>query len=131
MKYAQLHLRHLFWLVLLAALPLFSACDGVPPEPKPGAPPLAFHYRKAQIPGKGLVAGIENTSPGETLSDFVIKISSKEDQRSYRIGKTLRPEDSMTVGWVELDGWKLKEDDQLSISCEQYADAATSTVTTP
>lgn len=129
MKLPQLHLRDLVWLLLPALL--LPACNDVHLGLSPGAPPVAFHYRKAQLPGKGLVAGIENTSRRETLSEFVVKVSSKEDQRSYRIGKILEPEDSMTVGWVELDGWKLKEGDQLSISCEQYAEPATSTVTKP
>ena len=101
--------------------------------PKPGSPPVTFQYRQAQVPGKGLVAGVENTSKTETLSNFVVKVSSQDAQRngSYRVTKFLEPEDSMTIGWVELDGWELKVDDHLSISCEQYAEAATSTVTAP
>lgn len=125
--------RDISWLVLLAALPLLTSCDVVTTGPKPGSPPVSFHYRKAQIPGKGLVAGIQNTSTTETLTNFVVKVTSKDEQRngSYRVSKSLQPEDSMTIGWVELDGWELKVDDRLAVACEQYADEATSTVTAP
>jgi hypothetical protein len=120
-------------LALLLLLPLLAACDSASTGPKPGAPPVSFRYRQAQIPGKGLVAGIENQSTTETLSNFVIKVSSQDAQRngSYRVGKFLEPEDSMTIGWVELDGWELQADDRISVTCEQYAEAATSTVTRP
>lgn len=111
----------------------FASCDTSAVGPKPGAPPVSFHYRKSQIPGKGLVAGVENRSKTEALSNFVIKVSSKDAQRngSYRVHKLLEPEDSMTIGWVELDGWQLEVDDRLSLTCKEYADPATSSVTAP
>ena len=109
------------------------ACDAASVRTKRGAPPVTFRYRKAQIPGKGLVAGIENASRTETLSNFVVKVYSQDAQRkgSFRVTKQLKPEDSMTVGWVELDGWELEAGDRLSLTCEAYAEAATSTVTAP
>jgi hypothetical protein len=77
----KLSCRASFWLVPLVMLPTLLSCNNAPFGRKPGAPPVAFHYRNAQLPGKGLVAGIENTSTSETLSEFVVKVSSKDGPR--------------------------------------------------
>lgn len=96
-------------------------------SPKPGAPPLEFSFRKSQIPLRGVVAGIRNASTAETLEEFVVRVEAPEEEgiRSYRVEVPLKPEDSITVGWVELDGWALKPGQTLSVSCEQYTEPAT------
>lgn len=100
---------------------------------RPGPPPVEFSFRKSQIPLRGMVIGIRNTSERETLDNFIVRVTSpgEKDERSYRVEKPLKPHDSITVGWVELDGWKLKPGDELTITCKQYAGEAKVTVPKP
>lgn len=69
-----------------------------------------------------MVAGVRNTSDEETLENLVIRVSSREEEaeRSHRLKIELLPQDSITVGWQELDGWKLHPGDELTVSCDQY-----------
>ncbi|MCA9068425.1 MAG: hypothetical protein KDA84_05860 [Planctomycetaceae bacterium] len=103
------------------------------PDPKPGPPPVEFSFRKSKIPLQGMVAGVWNTSEQETLESLVVRVSSPEEEgeRSHHLWKTLRPQDSITVGWQELDGWKLKPDDVLKITCDQYRDEVFITIPQP
>lgn len=103
------------------------------PEPKAGPPPIVFSFRKSKIPLQGMVAGVRNTSEEETLENLVVHVSSPEEEgeRSHRLQIKLLPLDSITIGWQELDGWKLKPDDELKITCDQYQGERTATVPEP
>ncbi len=39
--------------------------------------------------------------------------------------------DTITVGWVELDGWKLKPRDEVTIECKGYVTPKKVTVPNP
>lgn len=80
-----------------------------------------------------MVAGVRNTSDEETLANLVIRVSSREEEaeRSHRLKIELLPQDSITVGWQELDGWKLHPGDELTVSCDQYKGKVTVTVPEP
>lgn len=100
------------------------------PPPKPGKPPIEFSFRKSQVPTKGMVAGIRNSSDSEELSELVVQVHgpNEKGQRSHRVDSIVRPQDSITVGWVELDGWKLKAGDSLTVRCRQYTGEASDVV---
>ena len=102
--------------ILLAAV---SGC--VDNNPAPGPPPIEFSFRKSQIPLKGMVMGIQNTSDTD-LEVVTISVRSPKDEgaRSHVIETRIVPKDSITVGWVELDGWKLKPGDEVTVECTGY-----------
>ncbi len=99
-------------------------CPAPAPPPQPGPPPLKISFRKSQIPLKGLVAGINNPSPSETIRVVAVFVQGANEaaERSHRLDRDLKPLDSITVGWAELDGWKLKKQDSLRIRCEGYTE---------
>ena len=90
--------------------------------PKRGPPPLKVSFRKSQIPTEGMVAGISNPSSSESIQVVAVFVQAKgeKEERSYRIDRELKPLDSIAVGWVQLNGWKLKPGDKLRIRCEGY-----------
>src|SRR5262249_45961099 len=91
--------------------------------PKQEPRPLRLSYRKSPIPTQGMVLGINNPSNSETINVVVVFVQGKADkeERSYRLDKAVKPLNSISVGWVELDGWKLKSGDKLRIRCDGYA----------
>ena len=104
-----------------------------PAGPKTGSPPIEFSFRKAQIPTRGMVVGIKNASSSETLESLTVEIRSpsEESTRSHVVEKEVKPRDSITVGWVELDGWKLKLGDEISVTSDRYMQPKTVTVPKP
>jgi hypothetical protein len=98
-------------------------CSQPVAAPKPGPPPLKISYRKSQIPTQRMVARINNPSSSESIKVVAVFVKGKDEneERSYRIDREIKPLDSITVGWIELDGWKLKPRDKLRIRCEGYA----------
>jgi hypothetical protein len=120
-------------LVLTLRPNIFGKKEPDKPDPKPGPPPIEFSFRKSQIPLKGMVAGIRNSSKTEELSNFVVRVRSadEEGERSHRPINHLKPRDSFTVGWAELDGWKLKPGDVLTVTCDQYQGEVSVTISEP
>jgi hypothetical protein len=102
------------------AVLLLSGCA----RPRAGPPPLKVSFRKALIPTQGMVAGINNPSSAESVKVVAVFVQGKgeKEERSYRLDRMVKPLDSITVGWVELDGWKLKPGDKLRIRCQGYTD---------
>lgn len=117
--------RHTFVVGLM--LFIVYGCQGQPPAPgaAPAPPPVVFSFRESQIPTRGMVVGIQNTTTDETLEGLVVKVQSPEEEgvRSHRIGDLL-PQDTITVGWMELDGWVLKSGDEVTVSCDGYSGEA-------
>lgn len=98
---------------------LLPGCSSSKPGPPP---PLKASFRKAQIPTRGMVAGLNNSSSSESIKVETVFVQGKDEneERSYRMDATIRPRDSISIGWVELDGWKLKSGDKLRIRCDGY-----------
>jgi len=71
-----------------------------------------------------MVAGINNPSSSESIQVVAVFVRGKgeKEERSYRIDRELKPLDSISVGWIQLNGWKLKPGDKLRIRCEGYTD---------
>jgi hypothetical protein len=105
----------------LAAMGLVG-CKQPPPPEKGEAPPLQVSFRKSQVPTQGMVAGINNPSATHSLKVTAVFVQGKNDKqaRSHRLDCELKPLDTTTLGWMELDGWKLKSGDKLRIRCEGY-----------
>ena len=108
----------------LVVASLLVGCGRFASAPKAGPPPLKVSFRKSQIPTQGMVAGLTNASSTEVIKVVVVLVQGKNEKegRSYRIAREVKPLDSISVGWVELDGWKLKPGDALRIRCARYTD---------
>jgi hypothetical protein len=92
--------------------------------PKDGPPPIRVSYRPSKIPRQGMVAGLNNPSVEESLKLVAVFIQGKGETegRSYRLDRVIKPLDSISLGWLEFGGWKLKPGDKLRIRCEEYKD---------
>ena len=119
-------------IVTLVFVALLAGCGEHPQPVKPG-PPVAFSFRKSQLPAKGMVVGVQNKSSRETLTGVVVKVHSPNEKgvRSHKVDAPVEPQDTITIGWIELDGWKLKPNDLISVTCEQYSGEATAIVQEP
>ncbi|HEY7427976.1 MAG TPA: hypothetical protein VH682_27330 [Gemmataceae bacterium] len=97
-------------------------CRPQAPPPQAGPPPLRVSFRKSQIPTQGMVAGVNNPSAAESVQVVAVFVQGKgeKEERSYRLDREVKPLDSISVGWAELGGWKLKRGDKLRIRCEGY-----------
>ena len=117
-------------LFAFAASLAFAGCGA---KPRAGSPPIEFSFRKSQIPTRGMVIGIKNASPSETLKGLSVEVRSPGEAatRSHAVEKEIKPRDTITVGWVELDGWKLKPADELSVTAAGYSEPKTITVPKP
>jgi hypothetical protein len=116
---------------LAVALVLIVGCQAQQKAaPKAGPPPIEFRFRKSQVPTKGMVAGLRNASDAETLTEFIVHVrgAKEQDVRSHRVDVPVEPQDTITVGWVELDGWKLKPGDTMTVRCREYVGEATEVV---
>jgi hypothetical protein len=113
-------------ILALSSLLLVFALVGCKAEPQAGPPPIAFSFRKAQVPTRGLVVGLSNTSTNQSLTDLVVQVTAPNEQRarSHRVGGPIEPQDTITIGWMELDGWKLKPGDSLTVSCQEFSEAS-------
>lgn len=115
-------------LCLLVGLTAAAFMVGCPPVPvaaravKAGPPPFKVSFRKSQIPGQGLVANVNNKSSTEKITVAVVFVhgKSEKEDRSYRLDRELKPLDSISIGWQELGGWKLKHGDRLRIRSDEY-----------
>ena len=110
----------LFWGNMMPAQDPPKAKDEV--VAKPGQPPVKLSYRGAKVPLQGQVMGVNNTSENEklTLATVFVKGKKEKDERSYQVGKTINPQDSVTVGWAELNGWKLNSGDKVRLKFREY-----------
>lgn len=127
-------MRSMILLAFAVSLAL-AGCDEMKQGAKPraGSPPVEFSFRKSQIPTRGMVVGVKNASPSETLTGLTVEVRSpgEETTRSHVVEKEIKPRDSITIGWVELDGWKLKPGDEVSATVAGYMDPKTVTVPKP
>lgn len=107
---------------LLSAAGL-GGCQQQAAPPKAGPPPLRVSFRKSQIPTQGMVACVNNPSAEASIQVVAVFVQGKgeKQERSYRLDRQVKPLDSISVGWVEFGGWKLKPGDKLRIRCEGYA----------
>ena len=127
-------MRSIIYLAFGASLAL-AGCEELKQgaKPKAGSPPIEFSFRKSQIPTRGMVVGIKNASASETLAGLTVEVRSPGEATtsSHAVEKQIKPHDTITVGWVELDGWKLKPADELSVTAAGYTERKTITIPKP
>jgi hypothetical protein len=109
--------RHFLTLVAVA----MTACGCRPPAVV-GPPPLTASFRKASVPTKGYVVGLSNVDSPQAIHVVQIYVQSanEKDERPYRVDKSVSMKDSISLGWMELDGWPLKSGDRLRVECSGY-----------
>jgi hypothetical protein len=93
-------------------------------------PPIKISYRRSKILGQGMVAGLTNTAEGKTLRNVIVLVRSPGDghDRTYRVARSLRANGTVSVGWRELDGWKLEPGDRLKVKADGYPGCVESVV---
>lgn len=66
--------------------------------------------------------GLTNPSREQPCTIIAVSVQSDSDveRRSYRLDRTIRPLDSITIGWIECDGFELKQGDRLWIHCKEF-----------
>lgn len=82
-------------------------------------PPVSVSYRES-IAGQGMILSVTNTS-AEYLHEVTVRIKSPEGEVKEHYMVTLRPHESVNVGWLKLDGWPIPEGSEVTVSCKGYA----------
>jgi hypothetical protein len=112
-------------LLALLAMPCVAALIGCNRPVAPavaGPPPLRVSFRPSKIPTEGMVAGFNNLSELESIRVIAVFVQGKGEkaERSYRLDREIKPLDSISFGWIESNGWKLKPGDKLRVRCDRY-----------
>lgn len=110
--------RRQFLMVVATAV---MACGCRPPAAI-GPPPLKASFRKASVPTKGFVVGLSNVDSPQAIHvvQVYVKSAKEEGERPYRVDKSVATKDSISLGWMELDGWPPKSGDRLRVECSGY-----------
>ncbi len=97
-----------------------------------GEPRVSVSFRNSKVPFQGLVAGMTNNSD-QQLTGLTVTVQDPQenDRRTYQIKGGIPPHDNVDVGFLELDQWKLKAGQKLTISCDQYQGQKQVEVTKP
>ncbi len=69
--------------------------------------------------GQGLVVTVTNTSE-EFLHDVTITIESPSNEVKKHFEATLKPHDSVDIGWLKLEGWPIPEGSKVTVSCKGF-----------
>lgn len=86
------------------------------------APPVSVG-KKESLVGQGMVLVVTNTS-GDHLHDVTVDIESPSGEKKQYTVATLDPHDSISVGWLKLDGWPIPEGSTVRVSCKGFAVSA-------
>ncbi len=81
-------------------------------------PPISVGRRDSQL-GQGIVLSVTNTS-GDYLHEVKVEIRSPEGETKEHLIPTLQPHESMNVGWLKLDGWKIPEGSEVTVRVKDY-----------
>lgn len=112
-KYLQTHIQ--VWFLVTATLTLsllFSGCAN--------PPPLSVVQRDSLV-GEGKVLIITNVT-NEFLHDCTIKIQADNGNEFGPVvfAATIKPHDSVEVGWMELGDWIIEPGEKVTISARDY-----------
>lgn len=85
-------------------------------------PPISIGQRES-IVGQGKVIAITNTSD-KFLHEVLVTIESPDGEVKTFSTATLEPHESLSVGWLKLEGWPIPDGAEVSVGCKGYlADA--------
>jgi len=82
-------------------------------------PPISVATRESLV-GQGIVLEVTNTS-SDYLHEVTVDITSPSGEKKQYYQTTLKPHESVNVGWLKLDGWPIPEGSEVSVSCKGYA----------
>ncbi|VTR98218.1 hypothetical protein [Tuwongella immobilis] len=107
------------------ATPNLTGPGGVPPmekKAKPVKPPVDVSFRRAAVPTRGVVIQLANTAAREPLEKVVVTIQrpGEKSDRVFRAEKPIRPNESISVGWLELGNFAPKKGDTVRVRAEGY-----------
>jgi len=74
-------------------------------------------YRRSKVLGQGMVAGLTNGRGGENAEERGRPgpFPRRRPRPHHRVARSLRANNTVSVGWRELDGWKLEPGDRLRV----------------
>lgn len=101
----------LMLIFLLVAGFFIAGCNKV-------APPVSVSKRDSVF-GQGIVVVVTNTS-ADHLHEVEVVITSPDNEVKTFNTPTLKPHDSIDVGWAKLDGWPIPEGSSVQVSCKGF-----------
>lgn len=81
-------------------------------------PPISVG-KKESLVGQGIVLTVTNTSD-EYLHEVLVKIVSPAGETKELGMATLNPHQSISIGWLKLDGWPIPEGSEVTVSAKGY-----------
>lgn len=86
------------------------------------SPPISIGQRESMI-GQGKVLTVTNTSD-EYLHEIAVTVEAPDGVVKTYSAATLEPHESISVGWLKLDGWPIPEGAEVTVSCKGYPASA-------
>lgn len=81
-------------------------------------PPISVGQRESLV-GQGIVLAVTNTS-GDYLHEVTVTIESPTGEVKTFSTPTLEPHQSISVGWLKLEGWPIPSGSKVSVACKGY-----------
>lgn len=81
-------------------------------------PPVTVERRDSAM-GQGIVVEITNTSD-QFLHEVVVRIESPQGEKKMWSTATISPHDTISVGWLKLDGWPIPEGSKVSVESKGF-----------
>ena len=97
---------------LISAVTVFGLIAGCG-----GGPPVTVHHRDS-ILDMGKVIIVTNNSD-KYLHGVKVRVSAGDQEKTCLI-LTIAPHDSVEVGWMQLDEWKIPEGSETRITCDGF-----------
>lgn len=102
--------RHAMPIVLVLCALSLSACNL--------QPPITVGQRESLV-GQGIVLAVTNTS-GDFLHEVTVTIESPDGEAKTFSTPTLEPHETLSVGWLKLEGWPIPPGSKVSVSCKGF-----------
>lgn len=81
-------------------------------------PPVSIGQRESLV-GQGKVLTITNTSD-KFLHEVTVRVEGPDGETRAFSAPTLEPHESLSVGWLKLDGWPIPDGAEVTVSCKGY-----------
>lgn len=81
-------------------------------------PPISVELRESLV-GQGWVAEVTNTS-GDFLQEIRVRIESPEGETREYFAATLNPRETLSVGWLKLEGWPVPEGSTVTVKAKGF-----------
>lgn len=81
-------------------------------------PPVQVELRESRV-GQGWVAEVTNTSE-EFLHELRIRIQAPGGEAREYFEASLEPYETLSVGWLKLEGWPIPEGSRVTVKAKGY-----------